>query len=380
MYSLDDYGAMIADSRRSGAYAEAIGRTVRPGDVVVDLGCGAGLLSFFACRAGARRVFAIESQEIIEVARQLAEANGFSERIEFFRADSRQVQLPERANIFVCDVRGTLPLYGDGLLVVDDARLRFLAPGGVQIPQRDTVYATVANAEKWYERLTAPWRAGWEGVAFSPALVPLLNEFYSMRVEPEQILSEAQAWCVVDYRCSPPKSVAGHLRFKAVRQGIAHGLCLWFDAELFENIGYSCRPEMPETIYGHLFLPWLEPVELYEGDECEVELRADWCSGSYIWSWNTKFPAQHGQPGRHFRQSTFQSSRFSLRSLQRRATEFVPTVSRRCRAESWILQSIDGKTSLEEIAVGAAKLFPQEFCNWRKALRRVSELADQFSE
>ncbi len=63
MYSLRDYGAMIADVGRFSAYAKAIARAVRSGDTVVDIGCGPGVFSLLACRAGARRVFAIESED-----------------------------------------------------------------------------------------------------------------------------------------------------------------------------------------------------------------------------------------------------------------------------------------------------------------------------
>lgn len=95
MYLLDEFGDMIADKSRFGAYADAIQRAVRPGDVVVDLGCGPGIFALLACRAGAKRVYAIDAGEVIHFARQLAAANGFADRIEFFHGDSRQIELAE---------------------------------------------------------------------------------------------------------------------------------------------------------------------------------------------------------------------------------------------------------------------------------------------
>jgi len=56
MYSLDEFGDMTADSLRFAAYSEAIQKAVRPGDIVVDLGCGPGIFALLACRAGAKRV------------------------------------------------------------------------------------------------------------------------------------------------------------------------------------------------------------------------------------------------------------------------------------------------------------------------------------
>jgi type I protein arginine methyltransferase len=85
MYSIEDYGAMIADRVRMNSYHEALRRRVRPGDVVVDLGAGTGIFALLACRFGARRVYAIEPTDAILVAREIAAANGHAERIEFIQ-------------------------------------------------------------------------------------------------------------------------------------------------------------------------------------------------------------------------------------------------------------------------------------------------------
>src|SRR5467141_2921522 len=102
-YSLRDYAEMIADTDRFGSYVKAIAQGVRPGDAVLEIGCGPGVFALLACRAGARKVYAIDSEEIVHFARELADANGFADRMDFIQSDSRKVQLPERVNVIISD-------------------------------------------------------------------------------------------------------------------------------------------------------------------------------------------------------------------------------------------------------------------------------------
>src|ERR1700720_303575 len=125
---------MVTDRLRTDAYAEALRREIKTGDVVVDIGTGPGILSLIACRSGARRVYAFEPSGVIELAREIVVANGLSDRIEFIPKLSIDISLPEPANVVVSDVRGILPFFGKGLVSVIDARERLLVPNGKMIP------------------------------------------------------------------------------------------------------------------------------------------------------------------------------------------------------------------------------------------------------
>ena len=75
---LAEHEEMLSDSVRVQAYHRGIRRNVRPGDVVVDLGTGTGLLAFMASRAGAKKVYAVEHSDFIEIAREIGRHNGFT--------------------------------------------------------------------------------------------------------------------------------------------------------------------------------------------------------------------------------------------------------------------------------------------------------------
>ncbi len=86
--SLEQQRWMISDEARTTAFAHAIAESVKPGDVVIDVGAGTGILSLFAARAGARRVIAVERSGMAELARELIAHNGMQEQVEVFVGDA----------------------------------------------------------------------------------------------------------------------------------------------------------------------------------------------------------------------------------------------------------------------------------------------------
>jgi type I protein arginine methyltransferase len=379
MYALSEFGDMLADAARVEAYADAIHRAVRPGDIVVDLGCGPGIFAMLACRAGASRVYAIDAGDVIFFARQLAAANGLDDRIEFLHGDSRQMQLPERANVIVSDIRGALPLFAEAVPSIEDARARFLTAGGILIPQRDSVYVAILESPEYYARRASPWKDIHGGLNLTPALPLLLNASYKVRSRSEQLLTPPQIFCTLDYSRSFQPRVGAELHFRTTRPGVGHGITAWFETNLFEDVGFSTAPGSPATVYGQGFLPWLEPVPLEAGQEIEVALHADPIGGDYIWRWDTKIFAKDGHPKRTFRQSTFEGAQFASEALRRKSVDYVPVLSETGQAERWLLQAMDGTTSLQDIAQGAAERFPAVFRRQEDALRRVSVLAERLS-
>ena len=89
---------------------------------------------------------------------------------------------------------------------------------------------------------------------------------------------------------------------------------------------------------------------LETGQEIEVDLHADPVGGDYIWRWDTKIAAHNGHAEQSFQQSTFQGAQFTSERLRKRATDYVPVLSESGEAERWLIEAIDGSTSLQEIA------------------------------
>jgi protein arginine N-methyltransferase 1 len=304
-YSLYDYGRMIGDRVRMSAYEAALQRAVQPGAVVVDLGCGLGLFALLAARLGAARVHAIEPAPVIETARALALANGLAARITFWPASSLAVNLPEAADIIISDLRGALPLYRQHLPAIIDARQRFLKPGGRLIPAQDSLWAAVVNAPTLYARYTDPWDQTYPQLDLSAGRQLALNVPRQERFTPDQLLTPPQPWAELDYYQLADPHVSGAARWHCRREGVGHGLAVWFATRLLDDIGFSNAPNQPSAIYQAIFFPWERAIPLPGGAQVATHLSAHLVGDDYIWQWRTQISGPNGAPLADWRQSTF---------------------------------------------------------------------------
>src|SRR4249919_1094887 len=97
---------MICDRVRTEAFRRAIDSVVRPGDIVLDVGAGSGILSVFAARAGAARVYAVEQTSIAVLAQELATANEVEQIVHVIHDDVLNVEPPERVDVVVSEWLG----------------------------------------------------------------------------------------------------------------------------------------------------------------------------------------------------------------------------------------------------------------------------------
>jgi protein arginine N-methyltransferase 1 len=317
MYSLHFYGQMLADAARMDAYAAALRQLVRPDSVVMDLGCGPGVFALLACKLGARRVYAVEPNNVVGLAREAAAANACADRIEFLEKLSTEVTLREPATIIVSDLRGVLPFFEQHIPSIIDARKRLLARDGVLIPQRDILWAAVVEAPEQYDEIIRPWQNQFD-LDLSAATRFITNTWRKAHIKPDQFLAEPLCWNTVDYDEVESPGVDAEISWRVARNGTAHGFAVWFDSELVDDVRFSNHPASPRMIYGQGFFPFSEPVEVSEGNCIELRLAAKFVQDDYVWRWDTDFTDQ-GRMKASFRQSTFYGVPLSTAQLRKSA-------------------------------------------------------------
>jgi protein arginine N-methyltransferase 1 len=376
-YDLAGYGKMIMDRIRTNAYQQALARAIKPGDVVVDLGAGTGLFTLHACRLGAKLVHAIEPNPIIQVAREIVQANGFSDRVAFHQAMSFDVELPQPADVVVTDPRGVLPLSERAIPTIIDARRRLLKPGGVLIPQQDTIWAALVEANEIYStHYEDPWRRSSDGFNLEPARQRRVNTVSKHHLKRGQLLSVPVPWATLHYRTVETASVDRTVEFEVLRPGLADGFILWFDSELTEGINLSNAPGKPKLIYGQLFVPMQEPLPVLRKQLITVDVRADLIGDDYVWQWTTvaNCPTASDKIIR-YHQSSFFNNVCPVQELEKRSDTHLPLLNREGQIYKRALDLMHSGRRLGQIAQTISEEFPQRFGTAGEALAFVGDLS-----
>ncbi|MSP25163.1 MAG: hypothetical protein EXR75_08360 [Myxococcales bacterium] len=277
--------AMLDDRARTEAYLRALARTVREGDVVVDVGTGNGVLAVAAARAGARIVYAIEETGIAETAMRVFEQNGVGDRIRVVRGKSTEVVLPELADVMVSELIGHDPLGERALEYTRDAVRRFVKPGGRVIPSGLSVYMqgveldlALLREHRVFPAATARWRE-WYATDFAPFEELAPGSGYRLYLPPGEAFERSRPVTrAVKIACldltNPPETI--DLRATAVATGGRLDAWLsWFELEVASGISISIQPGVAEPSCHWHATVWFADAsrQAAAGDEFDLRYR-----------------------------------------------------------------------------------------------------------
>lgn len=344
---LDEHRQYLSDQARVSAFCQAVGEVVKPGDTVLDLGAGTGFLGLLACRAGARRVYAIEAGEVIELAREICGANGFQDRIVFIKGTSTRIDLPERVDVILADQIGPFGFEAGLLEYFGDARERFLKPHGSMIPSCLELYVAPVECPELSDQVEF-WNDSPAGFDFRPARSLAANTGYPARFDLDHLLGRPALLASLDLSMATPPALHLEACVATTRGGTLHGIGGWFSAQLSKSICMSNSPLATNPLdRRNLFLPIDRPTALRRGDHVRVMMHI--LPSELVVTWKVEVWGDDDNRCERFSHSTVQGMLISRENLQWTQPHFIPKLSLWGEAQRSVLTLCDGQRTLSEI-------------------------------
>lgn len=272
---------MMNDHARNAAYEAAIKRAVGKDTHVLDIGCGGGLLSLLAARAGARQVTAIEAEPAIAAAAaEIMVRNGYGDRVRVIpkvsTACSVGADYDQPADLLVHEILSDAVLGEYVISTLHHARRSLLKPGARLIPHTISAMGALIGGESLKPWLFVDQVSGFDMRPFNRFVsnvisIRLDDRTYSMQSEPVEIFR----FNLMADEFLPQQRT---LVFTATAAGPCCGVALWNRLHLDGETTFDNRPLPGATkpsAWAHVLYPFPAPVELSVGDKIAVSATHD---------------------------------------------------------------------------------------------------------
>lgn len=277
---------MLKDDVRTRSYRDAIlqNKHLFKDKVVLDVGCGTGILSMFAAEAGAKKVIGVDMSGIIDSARKIVEVNGFADKITLLKGKLEEVDvlsaLPPghtKVDIIISEWMGYFLFYESMLDTVLYARDHFLVEGGLIFPDKATLVVCGIEDGDYKEEKIEFWKNVWgfdmSCIREAAMLEPLVDT-----VQPNSIVTNhCPLWtCDINTVKKEDLCFASPFRLSFQRSDYLHAIVAYFDIEFsfcHKPVRFSTGPHARYTHWKQTVFYLEDVVTGNLGETMEGELR-----------------------------------------------------------------------------------------------------------
>lgn len=222
--------------------------------IVLDVGCGTGILSMFAAKAGAKKVIGVDMSSIVEHARNIVRDNDLSDKVEIIRGKVEEISLPdgiEKVDIIISEWMGYCLFYESMLDSVLYARDKWLAADGLMFPDRATLFVT-AIEDRQYKDDKIHWWEDVYGFNMSSLGKVAVTEPLVDVVDRNQVVASACLLKEINIQTCTKADIPFESDFmiQLKRNDYVQALVTFFNIEFthcHKRVGFSTAPEAPYT-------------------------------------------------------------------------------------------------------------------------------------
>jgi SAM-dependent methyltransferase len=371
---LQHYRELIDDPVRLGAFQRAISAVVRPGDIVADVGCGLGTYALFAARAGARRVFAVDDSPIVEVAREVVRDNGGEGVIEVIAGYSTAVTPPEPCDVVIFEDYLVSLVSPHKARVVSDLLARWLKPGGRLLPARARLWLAAVEDPKGHLAIDRFHftKDRVFGIDFSATRRRVFSTAHRRKLGAGALVTAPELAHDYDLLQLRHVELSATRTLTATRDGVVHGLLLWFDLELGGG-WLGTGPLAPESAWQQTLFPLATPIAVTSGAQVDVMLQAAALGDTLTWRWSV------GCGGRRGEASSLEGTPLAAGRLALGRPDHVPPAGAELEIDRAILDAVDGRRTVAEIAKLLRARFDGRFIDDDAAAVRVARVLGRYT-
>lgn len=284
---LKDHILMVSDLDRGERYFEAMRAKIKPGDVVLEVGTGAGLLSCLATRLGAKHVYTIEQSPVLHrVAKKVFEVNGLTDKVTLLNCHSKDLAglgaIKEPVNVFVTETIGTQGL-DEGILLVFEHVKPLLAPDARIIPESVTFKHCLVNMSGIREQVQVVHPIfGFDLSALNAELKS--NTLYWMQpLEPWREISttvETKSFDMLDFKAEPSTQ-----ELEIIANNVCDGMLTWADFKLADRLHIETRNRYFGASWANS-VHFMDRLLVMRGQSCVSQFRVAEDRFSWHMNWN----------------------------------------------------------------------------------------------
>jgi len=220
--------------------------------IVLDVGCGTGILCMFAKKAGAKHVYGIDMSSIIEHAQSIVKDNNMDKDITLIKGKVEEVELPvAKVDIIISEWMGYCLLYESMLDTVVFARDKWLKPGGLMFPDKASLFMTAIEDHEYKEEKINWWDSVYGFDMSAIRDVALLEPLVDV-VEGRQVVTDSCMMKEIDLNTVKVEDLNFNVPFsiRSRRNDYVHAFVVFFTVEFsacHKRTGFSTGPESRYT-------------------------------------------------------------------------------------------------------------------------------------